>query len=1322
MESIANNDEQLVRGGVPALPAGEEQQEEEEGNVVVNRRDFFHEADTVLDWLKQASIAELDARSCRELCERIGTVLSRYQEQPGLLDPFMERLVEPLVGAMSKAVQGDPKALLKAMPNLHLLTSLLYLLTMIRGYKTVVRLFPHEAADLEPCLEAAEAEAAATKNAGGASDTWSTLYCLTLWLGMVVLTPFDLRSIDSGGSESTASSGARLADRILKLGREGLGSSSRVRDASAWMLAKFFSRPDVSNERVLKEFCEWTKQACCVDPAAECFGNDSANSPVAVSTFALCGALQAWSQTLKVAGRDAVSEFWADLVEIALQSGDLVKSSTTRKLKVKVAYRAALAALPPRVASWRYQRGARSLALASLANNAPFYASGFGSSVAAQDTQNEEVEEEDVPEQIEEVIETLLDALKDADTVVRWAAAKGVGRVTNRLSRDFADQVLESLMERCFSFRETDKAWHGGCLALAELTRRGLLLPARLPTVVPLVCQALHFEHALGNFAVGQHVRDAACYVSWAFARAYAPDILQPFVAELARALIQVAVYDREVNCRRAAAAAVQEQVGRQGTFPNGIDVVTIADYWTISVCRHSYLVVAPQIAHIGEYRRCLVDHLVDRKLQHQDVQIRILASKGLAKLAEEASDSTLVYMNEHVLPALLDRALGQSKSEGRDCGPAVPGGPTGGTVAARHGAVMAVAAVVQSLQGSVAIERQTSIRNLVPALEKARAYRGRGGEIVRQAACALLSAVAAATTWPFKEATAARYLQTIDECVRHTTDVVQVSAADALRSLALHRFGAEACRKCADNYTSGLRKAGETIAARRGFTLCLGMLPPRLLGDALQTVVAALTKEVTGTSLPGGEEQQDPKTRQYAVLSLGSLCLSGSLHVEELAQALDALEAAMEDYATDRRGDVGSWVREAATEVIAAILDAQRQENPTCALADTGVTTRLVGHLLRQAVEKIDRLRDRACGLLQYLLCDASRDTCMTVDKAYRRICHGEQYALPQIESSIEEAKMCPTQAWSVSWPPARANTLAKQLRQLAVILWQEEPPPGSSQTPAPPSREDKNADMFRALVPLAVHDEYRCSIISGLVVSVGGLTAHTAKDAQAALMSFLDDGDEQRAENVVEVLLDTFKQVNVKDGDPEARRVLPPLLCMVGLLLSHGKVPDSMGAALCTQARQVVRSSKDMARLRSSISVFVGLLGWKGTVRISSLSVLLQFLGYSFPTIRQATANALYIRLMEEEGDFDMSSPESGFHHTVTSATLADLLELISVTPWSTDDTSLLTEALHNAYASFGLELPTSGRSILVPRKPAATVKSPGNEYADLVRENHY
>lgn len=46
--------------------------------------------------------------------------------------------------------------------------------------------------------------------------------------------------------------------------------------------------------------------------------------------------------------------------------------------------------------------------------------------------------------------------------------------------QDLGDEVVNCVMELMVP-TEPDSAWHGACLALAELVRRGLLLPHRLP-------------------------------------------------------------------------------------------------------------------------------------------------------------------------------------------------------------------------------------------------------------------------------------------------------------------------------------------------------------------------------------------------------------------------------------------------------------------------------------------------------------------------------------------------------------------------------------------------------------------------------------------------------------------------------------------------------------------------------------------------------------------------------------------------------------------------------------------------------------------------
>lgn len=68
-----------------------------------------------------------------------------------------------------------------------------------------------------------------------------------------------------------------------------------------------------------------------------------------------------------------------------------------------------------------------------------------------------------------------------------------------RLPSDFGDDVVAAVID-CFSDDDDEHVWHGGCLALAELARRGLLLPERLATVVPLIEQAMLFDKFRGQY------------------------------------------------------------------------------------------------------------------------------------------------------------------------------------------------------------------------------------------------------------------------------------------------------------------------------------------------------------------------------------------------------------------------------------------------------------------------------------------------------------------------------------------------------------------------------------------------------------------------------------------------------------------------------------------------------------------------------------------------------------------------------------------------------------------------------------------------------
>ncbi|XP_063511932.1 tubulin-specific chaperone D isoform X6 [Pongo pygmaeus] len=840
-------------------------------------------------------------------------IMDKYQEQPHLLDPHLEWMMNLLLDIVQD--QTSPASLV------HLAFKFLYIITKVRGYKTFLRLFPHEVADVEPVLDLV------TNQNPKDHETWETRYMLLLWLSVTCLIPFDFSRLDGNLLTQPGQTRMSIMDRILQIAESYLIVSDKARDAAAVLVSRFITRPDVKQSK-MAEFLDWS----LCNLARSSFQTMQ-------GVIIMDGMLQALAQIFKHGKREDCLPYAATVLR-CLDGCRLPESNQTllRKLGVKLVQRLGLTFLKPKVAAWRYQRGCR-----SLAANLQLLTQGQSEQKPLILTEDDD-EDDDVPEGVERVIEQLLVGLKDKDTVVRWSAAKGIGRMAGRLPRALADDVVGSVLD-CFSFQETDKAWHGGCLALAELGRRGLLLPSRLVDVVAVILKALTYDEKRGACSVGTNVRDAACYVCWAFARAYEPQELKPFVTAISSALVIAAVFDRDINCRRAASAAFQENVGRQGTFPHGIDILTTADYFAVGNRSNCFLVIRV---------------------------IRELAAKALHNLAQQAPE----FSATQVLPRLLSMTLSPD-------------------LHTRHGSILACAEVAYALYKLAARENRPvtdhldeqavqGLKQIHQQLYDRQLYRGLGGQLMRQAVCVLIEKLSLSKMpfrgdividgWQWLINDTLRHLHLISSHSRQQIKDAAVSALAALCSEYYVKEPGEADpaiqEELITQYLAELRNPEEMT--RCGFSLALGALPGFLLKGRLQQVLTGL-RAVTHTS---PKDVSFAESRRDGLKAIARICQTVGVKAgapdeavcrENVSQIYCALLSCMDDYTTDSRGDVGAWVRKAAMTSLMDLTLLLARSQPE--LIEAHICERIMCCVAQQASEKIDRFRAHAASVFLTLL-----------------------------------------------------------------------------------------------------------------------------------------------------------------------------------------------------------------------------------------------------------------------------------------------------------------------------------------------------------------
>ena len=129
---------------------------------------FFVEAPEVLALIKEL---RTPGEAAAAAAQKIADILDKYQEQPGVLDPQLGAVVAPVLEVARAATRGTAdRAVLPPVCRV------VYALCKVRGYKSVVKLFPHEVADLEPTLRLLQCQD------NSDHTTWETRYVLLLWL------------------------------------------------------------------------------------------------------------------------------------------------------------------------------------------------------------------------------------------------------------------------------------------------------------------------------------------------------------------------------------------------------------------------------------------------------------------------------------------------------------------------------------------------------------------------------------------------------------------------------------------------------------------------------------------------------------------------------------------------------------------------------------------------------------------------------------------------------------------------------------------------------------------------------------------------------------------------------------------------------------------------------------------------------------------------------------------------------------------------------------------------------------------------------------
>jgi len=419
-----------------------------------------------------------------------------------------------------------------------------------------------------------------------------------------------------------------------------------------------------------------------------------------------------------------------------------------------------------------------------------------------------------------------------------------------------------------------------------------------------------------------------------------------------------------------------------------------------------------------------------------------------------------------------------------------------------------------------------------------------------------------------------------------------------------------------------------------------------------LQSVLDCLCYASKTLTLVGGEG--DAETRRNAIISLVNVCKTvgiDSKNTMPIAEAdafpihrltkkqtkmvFHSLLSAMDDYNTDRRGDVGSWSRIAAMDGFQAFANLSIKASTGFPHSPGQVTSSdpsaLAGPNEEVIVPSFEKRLDFLRADVLSKKVDQSLDDTIFFDE--QMCCSMLSALLKQLGEKLDTVR-------------------CKAGECLETLLTNDSP-----RLPFVPYRHmlvralnvsnerDKNWSDPALTFPLLMRainiDEFTVPILSGVVISVGGLTESVSKNSSASLFEWIRGLRTAKATPKIfrmgEVFLGLFHR-HKKNG-----RVLLPLLSTLDKLLSHGCLDELLCAKngmfiidLMSCLTSEAKGCCDVKRLLAIVGVSLNLLQphheTVSIMRDQILPFIMTMLLNPYPRVRRFTAEQLYVKLVED------------------------------------------------------------------------------------------